>query len=198
MIKQILTLIIIAGIFASCSGPQREPSIVFMPDMYYSVPYEPYQKATFGYPDYTEGSEVPLFQEGFNMSALVPVEGTVPQNELGSLPYLLPNTNDGYNASMSVQSPLDPANSDKNLERGEKLYNQLCATCHGVQGDGQGPIVLTGAYIGVPHFDDRDVSVGSVHHVIMHGRNAMGSYASQLNEADRWRVAEYVMMLKNN
>lgn len=196
--KHILTLIVIAGVFASCSGPQRDPAIVFMPDMYYAVPYDPYQKANFDYPNYEEGSEVPVFADGFNMTALMPVEGTVPHNEIGTLPYLLPNTNDGYNASLSVKSPLDAADSSKNLARGEKLYNQVCATCHGVNGDGQGPIVVSGAYVGVPAYDDRPITEGSVYHVIMHGRNAMGSYSSQLNESDRWRVAEYVMKLKNN
>ena len=198
MMKHILTLIVIAGLFASCDGPQRTPAMVFMPDMYYAVPYEPYEKATFGYPSYSDESTVPLFTEEYNMTALKPVEGTVPHNEIGTLPYILPDTNDGYNASMSVESPLDPANSEKNLARGEMLYNQVCATCHGGTGDGQGPIVVTGAYVGVPNYADRAITVGSVYHVIMHGRNAMGSYASQLNEGDRWRVAEYVMKLKNN
>ena len=198
MMKHILTLIVIAGLFASCSGPQRDPAIVFMPDMYYAVPYDPYEKATFNYPYDTDSSAVPLFAKGNNMTALIPVAGTVPHNEIGTLPYLLPDNNDGYNASMSLKSPLDAANSAKNLVHGEKLYIQACATCHGLKGDGQGPIVVTGAYLGVPAYKDRAITEGSVYHVIMYGRNAMGSYASQLTESDRWRVAEYVMKLKNN
>lgn len=195
--KHVLTLIVIASLFASCDGPQRSPSAVFMPDMYYAVPYEPYQKATFEYPNDQEKSSVPVFANGHELTALMPVEGTVPHNDLGSLPYMLPNNNDGYAASKSLTSPLNPADKEKDLARGEKLYNQVCATCHGVGGDGQGPIVVTGAYLGVPDYEDRDISVGSVYHVIMHGRNAMGSYAPQLIDSDRWRVAEYVMKLKN-
>ena len=60
-------------------------------------------------------------------------------------------------------------------------------------GDGQGPIVQSGAYSGVPNYADRDITVGSIHYVITNGRNAMGSYAGQLNAGDRWRVAMYVM-----
>jgi hypothetical protein len=45
----------------------------------------------------------------------------------------------------------------------------------------------------VPNYADREITVGSVHYVITNGRNAMGSYAGQLNAGDRWRVAMYVM-----
>jgi mono/diheme cytochrome c family protein len=68
-----------------------------------------------------------------------------------------------------------------------------CAACHGVGGDGQGPIVQSGAYSGVPNYKDRQITVGSTHYVIVNGRNLMGSYAGQLAPADRWRVAMYVM-----
>lgn len=195
--KHIIILLLSAGFFASCSGPERSPAIVFMPDMYYAVPYEPYQKANFGYPNYADQSDVNIFNENFNMASLTPVEGTVPHTASGILPYILPNSNEGYDASKSVRSPLDSLNSEKDLARGEKLYNQVCATCHGAKGDGQGPIVVSGAYLGVPAYGDREITEGSVYHVIMYGRNAMGSYASQLNEQDRWRVAEYVMQLRN-
>ncbi|MXV37560.1 c-type cytochrome [Flavobacteriaceae bacterium Ap0902] len=196
--KRFIVLIILGALVSSCSGPDKSPAIVFMPDMYYSVAYEPYQKATFGYPDYTETSEVNVFSENFEVTALAPVEGTVPHTNSGILPYNLPDTNEGYDASKNVQSPLNTANREKDLARGEKLFNQVCAVCHGVKGDGQGSIVLSGAYVGVPTYDSRDITVGSVYHVIMYGRNAMGSYAPQLNQEDRWRVAEYVMQLRNN
>ncbi|MDO5656444.1 MAG: cytochrome c [Flavobacteriaceae bacterium] len=197
MMKRILILLIITGFFASCSGPERSPALVFMPDMYYSVPYEPYQKATFDYPNYSEQSEVSVFVNQANMSALKPVEGTVPQNKIGALPYNLPNTNEGYEAAKSIKSPLDSIDFGTKTKRAEKLYTQVCATCHGANGDGQGPIVQTGAYVGVPNFKDRPITEGTVYHVIMHGRNAMGSYAGHLNVQDRWLVAEYVMQLKN-
>ncbi|MDO5510272.1 MAG: cytochrome c [Weeksellaceae bacterium] len=192
---RILFSISIILLISSCSD--RSPALVFMPDMYYSVPYEPYQKANFGYPHYADGTSVGVFSDNHDMSALTPVEGTVPHSKSGILPYTLPNTTEGYNASLGVASPLDTINREKSLARGQKLYGQTCIACHGVNGDGQGPIVQSGAYLGVPNYKDRAITVGSVYHVIMHGRNAMGSYASHLNEEDRWMVAEYVMSLKN-
>ena len=73
------------------------------------------------------------------------------------------------------------------------MYELTCASCHGVAGDGQGSIVQSGAYSGVPAYKDRQITVGSVHYVITNGRNLMGSFAGQLTPADRWRVAMYVM-----
>lgn len=189
-------IFLIISLFASCSGPERRPNPVFMPDMYYSTAYEPYAKSTFGYPNDKDSTDLPYNMTN-GQSSLVPVEGTVPRNELNTLPYDLANDNDGYQASFDVMSPLDSTNLEYDLARGEKLYNQTCIACHGVAGDGKGPIVQTGAYLGVPNYKDREINVGSVHHVIMYGKNAMGSFASHFTDEDRWRVAEYVMHLKN-
>lgn len=197
MKKTILFLFAGGLLVTACSDKQRKPSIVYMPDMYYPAAYDPYQKSNFAYPNDKESSDVPVFKNNHNMSALEPVEGTVARNDGDVLPWTLPNTNAGYAQSKSVNSPLNPANREADLKRGELLYGQNCAVCHGATGDGQGSIVKSKAYSGVPTYAERDITVGSVYHVIMYGKNAMGSYASQLTPADRWRVAEYVMTLKN-
>ena len=38
--------------------------------------------------------------------------------------------------------------------------------------------------------------MGGIYHVQMYGLNAMGSYASQTNEKERWQIAMHVMDLK--
>ena len=128
------------------------------------------------------------------------MDGTVSQNKDGvadvnsSRAMKADEYNAGYDASKLITvSPLNPANQEKDLERGKKLFNQVCAACHGEAGDGQGNIVQSGAYSGVPNYKDREVTVGSVHYVLSNGRNAMGSFAGQLTPGDRWRVAMYVM-----
>lgn len=194
--KNFIILILLLVTFISC-GPGKKPAPVFMPDMYYTNPYKPYSKTTFGYPHDTDDKDVYLFVKNHHSSALSPVEGTVPHTESGLLPYDIPNTNEGYEMAKELKSPLNPANYQANVKRGEMLYKQACVACHGVNGDGKGPIVQSGAFLGVPNYKDRDITVGSVHHVIMYGRNAMGSYASHFNSEDRWRVAEYVMKLRN-
>ena len=73
------------------------------------------------------------------------------------------------------------------------MYELTCISCHGVNGDGQGSMVQSGVYSGVPAYKDRQITVGSVHYVITNGRNLMGSFAGQLTPADRWRVSMYIM-----
>ena len=53
--------------------------------------------------------------------------------------------------------------------------------------------------LGVPSYDDagRMLTVGSIYHTIYYGKNAMGSYANQLNEEERWQVVDYVLKLKS-
>lgn len=193
-----LLLVVVAASLSSCSDKKRSANLVFMPDMYYPVAYDPYMEANFEYPKDEAKSEVPLFAEHRNMTALWPVEGTVSRTEgIDILPWELKNTLDDYEKSRLITtSPLNPSDRREDLKRGELLYSQTCVVCHGASGDGQGSIVQTKAYSGVPNFVDREISVGSVYQVIMYGKNAMGSYSSQLNEIDRWRVAEYVMNLR--
>lgn len=191
---------LVAALSSCYHGTEKKPNLIFMPDMYYPVAYDPYATADFSYwPERTEeGSGVSLFDKHQNMTALWPANGTVPQtDEQIILPWNLKNTMNDYNKSKEIKtSPLDPANREADLKRGEHLFHITCAVCHGDKGDGQGPIVKSKAYSGVPTFAEREISVGSVYHVIMYGRNAMGPYAAQLTQVDRWRVAEYVMSLK--
>lgn len=191
-IQSISAFITIFCVFVSCN--KETPSIVFFPDMYYSVAYDPYQEAVQPY--ISEYNDVPLFKNREGQTAIPLVNGTVSRNVEGILPIGLENTLIDYEVSKSIHSsPLSNFQMDvqKNLERGKTLYEQNCLVCHGIKGDGNGSIVQTGSYNGVPKFADRQISVGSVHYVITYGKNAMGSYASHMNSADRWRVAEYVM-----
>ncbi|HMQ43796.1 MAG TPA: cytochrome c, partial [Mariniflexile sp.] len=36
----------------------------------------------------------------------------------------------------------------------------------------------------------------SIYHTIHYGKNAMGSYANQLQEEERWQVVSYVLQLR--
>lgn len=190
------TLGLLTVSLSSCYSDKSQPPLEYFPDMYYSVPYEPLTKAQDPYTDHI--NQVPIFKSRGGQTGLKPVEGTIAQNRDGVLPGETPSSTPEYNALYAksllvTQSPLDPKNREKDLARGKKLFDQLCAVCHGLHGDGQGPIVKSGAYSGVPKYKDRDITVGSVHFVLVNGRNNMGSYAGQLTPGDRWRVAMYVM-----
>ena len=180
----------------SCGGPKDNPPLVYFPDMYFPVAYDPLMKAKDAYSDHE--NEIPAFVAHNGATGLSPVLGTVPQNADGivseeSLPKNMDEYNAGYDASKAITaSPLRAENLEKDLARGKSLYDKTCSACHGTGGDGQGPIVLSGAYSGVPKYSDREITIGSIHYVLTNGRNAMGSYAGQLTAGDRWRVALYV------
>lgn len=188
----------ITTVLLNSCGPKDNPPLVYFPDMYFPVAYDPLQKAEDAYSKHE--NTIPSFVKNDGATGLVSVDGTVSQNIDGvvdvnsSKMMKADEYNAGYDASKLItSSPLNPVNQAKDIERGKKLFNQVCAACHGEAGDGQGSIVQGGAYAGVPNYKDREVTIGSVHYVLSHGRNAMGSFAGQLNPGDRWRVAMYVM-----
>lgn len=178
---KILNNLIIVSVFlisfASCKKDSR-PNYEYMPNMYESVGYEAYQEAEIFAGD---------------VEAQIPVKGTIPR---GYSLFEIPNTTEGYElAKNTLRSPLDSTKVD-DIKTGQ-LYQIYCAICHGNNGKGQGNLVKREKILGVPSYADRDITIGSIYHTIYYGKNAMGSYANQLNEKERWEVAQYVMKLRS-
>ncbi|WP_341657828.1 cytochrome c [Blattabacterium cuenoti] len=181
----------------SCWFDKTQPNVVYMPDMYYSEAYEPYSDP-YSYNKKDKNIKIPLFSKE-KTSSLYPVEGTVSRNDL--FYNLIDIKNKGLNYSKNIiQNPLYRIHYEKKeitIKKGKKLYQINCSICHGKNGDGQGELVKNEKIFGIPNYKDRDLTIGSVYYVITYGKNNMNSYASQLNEIDRWRVSEYVLFLKN-
>lgn len=163
----------------SCGGEDKavdtrsDRSVQYFPNMYESGGYETYQ----------EGE---IFKG--NVEAQLPVEGTVSR---GWMPYEYANNNDGYaSAKADLTNPLPY--TEENLAKGEELYNIYCAICHGKKGNGEGHLVKTEKILGVPSYADREISQGSIYHVMYWGINYMGSYASQTSIEERWQIAHHV------
>ena len=95
-----------------------------------------------------------------------------------------------------MKSPLEA--NEKNLENGKKMYAIYCATCHGKKGDGNGHLSKTEKFLGIPNYKDRDLTEGSIYHVLMHGKNLMGSHSGQLTYNERWQVIHYVEQLRSD
>lgn len=172
-IKLSLVVVVLASLTA-CSD-KRNPEVQYMPDMYVAVPYEA---------DGIVGDDI--------STNLKPVEGTIAR---GQVPYDYENTNADYDkAKVELKSPLEV--TEANLENGKKMYDIYCATCHGKKGDGNGVLAQREKFVGVPNYKDREITEGSIYHVIMHGRNLMGSHASQLTHTERWQVVQYVEQLR--
>ncbi|RXR21208.1 cytochrome c [Flavobacterium amnicola] len=166
----------LSSLLFSCQDTKK-PNYQFFPNMYESVAYETY-------------SESNAFKNG--KEGQLPAQGSIKR---GFVPYELPNTPAGYEASKGNVSPL--AADSVNVEKGKELYNIYCISCHGEKGDGKGKLVQREKFLGVPSYKDRAITVGSVFHVETYGLNAMGSHANQLTKKERWQVAEYVIGLKS-
>jgi len=176
-IYKIALLASVSAVFTSCFN-KSEPNYQYFPNMYESVAYE----------TYTESDAFPNGKEG-----QIPAKGSIKR---GFTPYEYPNTNEGYTmAKANSKSPLDSTVVD--LAKGEQLYTIYCAICHGDKGDGKGNLVKREKFLGVPNYKDRDITEGSVFHVVTYGLNSMGSHANQLTQDERWQVAHYVMNLRN-
>ena len=169
-------LIFICLITVSCFDSSK-PNYQFFPNMYESV----------GYGTYDESD---AFNNG--IEAQLPVEGTISR---GWVPYEFEDTNEGYDlAKNTLFSPIEK--NAKNLAEGKELYGVYCAVCHGSKGDGQGILMKREKFLGIPSYADRDITEGSTYHVLMYGKNLMGSHASQVDSKERWQISQYVLSLR--
>ena len=104
--------------------------------------------------------------------------------------------NEGYeDAKANLISPLEI--TKENSANGKELYTIYCAVCHGSKGDGQGILMTREKFLGVPSYADREITPGSIYHVLMYGKNAMGSHAGKVNAKERWQIAQHVMDLRS-
>ena len=176
--KILVKAIAVVGILAMVScNESSTPNYQFFPNMYQSVGYETY-------------SESAAFNNG--VAAQLPVDGTIKR---GWMPYEVANTAEGkIFAKDSLVSPLK--STEDNLATGKELFGIYCTVCHGKKGKGDGGLVKSEKFLGVPNYKDRDITTGSIYHTIYYGLNSMGSHAGQLNENERWQVAMYVSKLK--
>ena len=179
--KSLIKILVLAVVFVAFScNKSTAPNYQFMPNMYESAGYETYGEAAF-----PNGVEAQL-----------PAEGSIPR---GFVPFDVENSTAGYDlAKGTLESPLSEDEVD--LARGKELYDIYCGICHGNKGNGQGNLVKREKILGIPSYDDagRAINAGSIYHTIYYGKNAMGSYANQLNEEERWQVVAYVLKLKSD
>lgn len=175
--KKVVSILSVSLLLVSCFNPSK-PNYQYFPNMYEAVGYETYVESA-------------AFANG--VEAQLPVEGTVAR---GWAPYDYPDTNAGYEAAKaSLVSPIEQ--SDTHRAEGKELYGVYCAVCHGKKGDGQGILMKREKFLGIPSYADRDITEGSIYHVLMYGKNAMGSHAGQVNATERWQIAQHVMYLRN-
>ncbi|CAN5333165.1 cytochrome c [soil metagenome] len=176
---------IAATVLVTSCKDKRSTGWEYAPNMYEHIAYDPDQRN-------------PNFKDG--KTAQLPPAGTIP---VGFVKFDYPNTKDGYEkSSVEVKSML--AQSQHNLAEGKALFQSFCSPCHGATGQGDGLVIAHG-FPAPPSYSKgqssrggamKDLTDGKIYHTITYGVNAMGSYASQLNPQERWKVVMYVHHLQ--
>jgi mono/diheme cytochrome c family protein len=216
-----LSVLAVTGLLMfSCTSNPDSAGLEYMPDMYRSPAIE-------AYVDYGEVRGVQNDAMKNSQSALTPPKHTIPfvgtdtADVLMSLPYhRLPssafaqthglfgwdftknNTADyEYNESAKDKNPykLTAANSEAIFKKGKELYTANCQHCHGEKGDGNGPMVTSGAYAGVPNYSDRAaLGDGQLFYSIYYGKGAMGGHASLVSKKEIWTLVHYIRKFQNS
>lgn len=216
--KAIANLALIAAstfILGSCTTDADSPGNEYMPDMYRSPAIEPYV-------DYGEIRGRLNNDVRMHISALAPPNNTIPfygtdssvvsimlpysrkAKEAFKLTHGLYDTDltvkDEYALSVNDINPLTltDVNSDMIFKSGKELFTANCAHCHGKKGDGNGPMVESGAYAGVPDYKNVIATEGQMFYSIYYGKGAMGGHSSILDKNEIWTLVHYVRKFQDS
>lgn len=144
-------------------------------------------------PAYRSQTANPVLPLG--MTAQPAVTGTVSRN---FQPFHFgPEAAEAERAGRELQNPFSP--TEENLARGQYVYSNYCAVCHGATGAGDGPMIPK--YPNPPSYQTQQskaLADGNLFHVITLGRNNMPSHAAQVSTDDRWKVILYIRKLQGN
>ncbi len=190
-------LVLVGAHWAMPSDPTVR-NFHFMPDMVDSVAYE-------------AQAPPPQLAAGLTLD-LRPPEGSVAR---GYLPLLYEATPEGAaragaelrnpNLTIAATDPADAAvaaavavDVAAAVERGRFVFATFCATCHGGEGAGDGPVTRRGVppppSLLLPHA--RELADGQLYHVVTFGQGNMAGYAAQVGRDDRWNVVSFVRALQ--
>lgn len=165
---------------ASCKHDRNHPGYAYMPDMYYSEPYDTY-------------TPNPVFADSVTMQA--PVNGTIPRGYM-PYPYRAKSADD---QKLAGEELFNPVMADEAvLIRGKAQYEIYCAMCHGLKGKGDGSLFKSGKFTALPTSLVGDLvqnkKDGEIYHVITVGSlsGLMGAHGPQITPADRWSIIHYV------
>jgi len=177
-----LLLAVLASVAASwlLSSDPAKPNFEFLPQMAHSARYNAF-------------APNPSFPNGSTLQR--PEPGTIPR---GYVPlHYAATQQDAVRAGEELQSPLEPDNM-RARQRGEFVFANFCAVCHGAGGAGNGTVPQRGYPAPPSLLVEHAIKMkdGQMFHVLTYGQNNMPSYASQLSREDRWSVILYVRAMQ--
>lgn len=205
-----------AGALASCISNPDSPGHEYMPDMYRSPAVETY--TDYGWIREREDTALTMELSAKHPPLnTIKYQGIVKDTTLLKLdfPYhrQAPSNagmvhgeyaKDGWNIGKTVfgdyevaaqdKNPikLTPDNADSILKEGEHLFDINCKHCHGKKGDGEGPMVKSGVFMGVPDYRNLTIADGQMFYSIYYGKGMMGPQSIVLTKRKIWDVVHYI------
>lgn len=202
-------------VLSACTSNADSPGLEYMPDMYRSPAVE-------AYVDYGEVRGRIDESKKTRLTAMTPPAFAIPYVGTDStevrlmMPYAR-LANESFKASHGMYSdvltkedhytaaaadgnmiPLNALNAEAVLSKGKELFTAMCQHCHGEKGDGNGPMVTSRAYEGVPNYAERaSLSDGQMFYSIYYGKGMMGAHRSLLNKKEIWTVIHYIRSLQS-
>ncbi|MFN7988449.1 MAG: cytochrome c [Thermoanaerobaculia bacterium] len=122
-----------------------------------------------------------------------PQAGTV---AAGEVPYPYAQ-NEADRAGAELKNPLQP--TPEVLAHGKFVYENVCITCHGPKGAGDGHV--TALFPKPPSLMTqkvRDWPDGQLFHRPMRGQNSMPSHARQVDQKDAWSVVLWIREMQKS
>ena len=202
-------------VLSACTSNADSPGLEYMPDMYRSPAVE-------AYVDYGEVRGRIDESKKTRLTAMTPPAFAIPflGKDGSEVRLMMPYArlaNESFKASHGMYSdvltkedhytaaaadgnmiPLNALNAEAVLSKGKELFTAMCQHCHGEKGDGNGPMVTSGAYEGVPNYAERaSLSDGQMFYSIYYGKGMMGAHRSLLNKKEIWTVIHYIRSLQS-
>lgn len=174
----ILTVAVIYLIGHTISSDRSEPNTEFIPEMVHSIAYDAFASN----PNTVDGKTLQT-----------PPTGTIP---IGFMPEYPDGELTIENAGTVLKNPFKMDNAD--LARGAYVYATFCQTCHGLNGDGDGPVTKRGVPPPPSIKTDkvRKLKDGDIYYLISNGVGNMPPYKTQIKRNDRWLVTHFIKTLK--
>jgi cytochrome c len=198
--KLVGTVAVSVLVLSACTSNADSPGLEYMPDMYRSPAIE-------AYVDYGEVRGRIDETKKTRLTAMAPPSHTIPYfgTDSAEVKLMMPYTrlaNESFKASHGMYNDQltreDAGNAEAVLSKGKELFTAMCQHCHGEKGDGNGPMVTSGAYSGVPNYAERAaLSDGQMFYSIYYGKGMMGAHRSLLNKKEIWTVIHYIRSLQS-
>lgn len=149
-------------------------------------------------PRFDPGAATPLFDDG--SATRPPPEGSIPRSRGDAAATASGRRGDqavDEAQAARVREKLPPITAAL-LERGRERFDIYCAPCHGIAGDGDGPVVRHGFPAPPSYHIDRLREAPDRHFfdVVTQGYGIMYSYADRVLPQDRWAIVAWIRALQ--